>query len=204
MAVPVQLTTRGAGSRERLLRAAAAELASTRELEVASVARRAGVSVGLPYRYFGTRSGLLIAVVEDFYERLGEAAVFRPFEGATWREREQQRIRAWASFLYDEPLAPVILGAPTGNGEVAAATARRLRLAIDVGAGNIAHGQRERELPGDRDPELLAAAVLGGVHSAVAVALNRQHRPSLAALIHELWAFVAGAVGLAPSGALDP
>ncbi|MDQ8705416.1 TetR family transcriptional regulator [Streptomyces sp. LHD-70] len=54
--------------------AAAEELAATEQLEVAAVVRRAGVSVGLPYRYFGTRSGLLIALAEDFHERLGQAS----------------------------------------------------------------------------------------------------------------------------------
>jgi AcrR family transcriptional regulator len=196
MAVPVRLTSRGARSRERLLRAAAAELASASQLEVASVARRADVSAGLPYRYFGTRSGLLVAVVEDFYTRLGEAAVFRRYEAPTWRERERERIHAWVSFLYREPLAPIILGVPMGDGEVAAATAASLRLAIEIGGRNIAQGQRDSELPGDRDPELLAAAVLGGVHRAVVLALSRDSRPPLDGLVHELWAFVAGAVGL--------
>lgn len=46
----------------RLPRAARTELMETGDLEVAVVARRVGVSGGLPYRHFGTRSGLLIAV----------------------------------------------------------------------------------------------------------------------------------------------
>jgi AcrR family transcriptional regulator len=67
-----------------LLRAAAEELVEVGELEVAAVARRAGVSVGLPYRYFGTRSGLLIAVVDDFYDRLGKACALRAYHAPTW------------------------------------------------------------------------------------------------------------------------
>jgi hypothetical protein len=58
----------------------AAEWSATGEVEVAAVARRAGVSAGLPYRYFGTRSGLLIALVDDFYGRLETAALLRSYD----------------------------------------------------------------------------------------------------------------------------
>ncbi|ROO87045.1 hypothetical protein EDD29_4634 [Actinocorallia herbida] len=56
-------------------------------------------------------------------------------------------------------------------------------------------GQREGDLPADRDPELLAAAVLGGVQQAVVLALGRTPRPARAGVAPELWAFVTGAVG---------
>ena len=60
---------RGAG-RDALLRAAADELVERRGvLEVGSVAARAGVSVGLIYRHFGSKAGLLAAVGGDFYVR---------------------------------------------------------------------------------------------------------------------------------------
>ncbi|MCD7437029.1 TetR/AcrR family transcriptional regulator [Streptomyces lincolnensis] len=189
-------TPRSAGSREKLLRAAAEELAATGELEVAAVTRRAGVSTGLPYRYFGTRSGLLIAVLDDFYERLGEAAALREYAAATWAEREQRRIDDWVAFLYAEPLAPVVLGGLVGDAEVAAANARRLHALIELGARNMARGQHAGELPADRDPELLAAATLGGTHALISTALTRTPRPPAEELVGHLWTFVSGAVGL--------
>jgi len=65
------LTRRGEATRSRLLEAAASELVERDgQLEVASVAARADVSVGLLYRYFGSKAGLVRAVVEDFYDRL--------------------------------------------------------------------------------------------------------------------------------------
>lgn len=170
----------------------------TGDLEVAAVARRAGVSVGLPYRYFGTRSGLLIAVVEDFYDKLGRASALRAYDAPTWAAREQQRIRDWVSFLYTEPLARVVLGGLTGDGQVAAAHSRLLRRLTELGAQNIARGQRDGELPGDRDPEMLAAATLGGTHAIAAVALSRSPRPPAATVTDQVWAFVAGPVGLQP------
>ena len=45
------LSRRAAATHRRLLEAAAEELIETGDVEVAAVARRAGMSVGLPYRY---------------------------------------------------------------------------------------------------------------------------------------------------------
>ena len=194
-------TARGAKSRDRLLRAAAAELVERGELQVAAVAQRAQVSVGLPYRYFGNRTGLLIALVDDFYQRLGVAVALRRYPAATWRERERARVGDWVEFLYADPLAPAVLTGQIGEAEVAASNARRLAELIDVAARNITHGQRDGELPADRDPELLAAALLGGVHTATVVALTRDPRPAAATVVEQLWAIVAAAAGLtaAPS-----
>lgn len=194
--VTIPKLPRGAAARDKLLRAAAEELAETGELEVAAVARRAGVSAGLPYRYFGTRSGLLIAVLDAFYERLGQAAALRVYDGRTWAERERRRIHDWVRALYAEPLAPLVLGGLVGDGEVAAANTRHLHLMIELGARNIAQAQRTGELPAGRDPEFLAAATLGGTNVLISVALTRTPRPPAEEIITELWAVVSGAVGL--------
>jgi AcrR family transcriptional regulator len=188
--------TRGAASRENILRAAAAELAETGALEVAAVARRAGVSTGLPYRYFGTRSGLLIAVVEAFYQRLDQACAVREYQASTWAAREAQRVHDWVEFLYAEPLAQIVLGGLAGDGDVAGHHTRELARLVDLGAQNIAHAQENGELPAGRDPELLAAAVLSGTAALVSVALARTPRPEPGEVTAQLWTFVAGAVGL--------
>ncbi|MFI0446683.1 TetR/AcrR family transcriptional regulator [Actinomadura sp. 6N118] len=190
-------SAQGASARQRILAAAAEEMVETGDLEVAAVARRAGVSVGLPYRYFGTRSGLLSAVVSGFYDRLDEAVVNKEFDGDSWYEREEARVYAWVEHLYDDPLAPVVLGRVGGDAETASTERQRLHTAIELGARNMARGQREGDLPSDRDPELLVAAVLGGVHMAVVVALTRTPRPDRTRVAAQLWAFVAGAAGAA-------
>jgi hypothetical protein len=95
-------------------------------------------------------------------------------------------------------LAPVVLGGLVGDGAVAAANAAHLRALIEIGGRNIAQAQRDGDLPAGRDPELLAAATLGGTHAVAVVALGRTPRPGIAAVIDELWSFVAGAVGLPP------
>lgn len=183
-------------TRQTLLRAAGQELAASGGLEVTAVARRAGVSAGLPYRYFGTRSGLLIAVAEDFYDRLGAAGPLRAYPARAWSERERQRIRDWLDFLYADPLAPVMLGSLVGDGEVAAAHDRLVRRLIQLGAANITNAQQHGEIPAARDPEMLAAATLGGIHALAATALAREPRPPVQNVFDQAWAFIRGAVGL--------
>ncbi|MDT5139772.1 MAG: hypothetical protein QOG19_3549 [Mycobacterium sp.] len=192
------MQSRGAIARDKLLYAATDELAQTGEIEVAAVARRAEVSVGLPYRYFVNRTGLLIAVQEAFYQRLGHAAAMRSYDAPTWAERELQRIRDWVAFLYEEPVAPMVL-AGFGDAEVAAANTRHLHELIEVGARNMAQAQRGGELPAERDPEFMAAATLGGTNAVVAVCLTRVPRPPAESVVDQLWAFVSGAVGLPQS-----
>lgn len=166
----------------------------TGDLEVASVARRAGVSAGLPYRYFGTRNGLLSMVVESFHDRLDDAVTLRRFEGGSWQEREHARVAAWVEHLYREPLTAVMYTALTGDAEVAAADTRRLHRAIELGALNIARGQRDGDLPGGKDPQLLAAGVLGGLRTMTALAVDRRPRPGAEWLTEQMWTFVKGAV----------
>jgi AcrR family transcriptional regulator len=170
-------------------------MAATGDVEVAAVARRAGVSAGLPYHYFGTRSGLLSAIVSTFYNRLGEAVINREFAGDTWYDRERARVTAWVDHLYNDPLAPVVLGRASRDADTASIEMRHMREAIAQGARNIAHGQRDGDLSAGRDPELLVAAILGGVHTAMAVALTRTPRPDRTQIAAELWTFVAGAAG---------
>lgn len=189
-------STRGAQARDRILRAAAEELAESGELEVAAVARRAGVSTGLPYRYFSTRSGLLIAVLDDFYSRLGEVAALRVYDAERWTDREKQRISDWVEAVYADPLAAVVLGGLVGDAEVAAANIGHLNALIEVGARNMAQAQRAGEIAADRDPEFLAAAALGGTHAVVTLALTRTPRPPVTDVIAEVWNIVVGAVGL--------
>jgi AcrR family transcriptional regulator len=193
------LTARGQAARQRIVAAAAEILAHTGELEVAQVAARAGVSTGLPYRYFGDRSGLISAVIEDFHARLSAAVAYARFAGATWQEREQRRVAAWVQFLYRDPLSPVLLGGLGGDAAVAASWQRALSRAIELGARNIAAAQRAGDLPSSKDARLLAAAVLGGVQSAVAAALAASPRPSERRVADALWTFVRGAAEAVPS-----
>ena len=133
--------TTAIGTRERLIRAAEKELIRSHgHLEMQAVSKRAQVSVGLAYHHFGSKAGLIAAVVEAFYSRLDEVA-FKdaklPSEG--WAERERRRIASYVGFHYDHPFAPLVIGAlsrapevldverlsPTGSSPAARSCSRR-------------------------------------------------------------------------------
>ena len=198
----IPATERGARSRRRLLDAAARELVrNDGQVEVAAVAARARVSVGLVYRWFGSKAGLVSAVVEDFYDRL-DAEVFDidPAPDADWGTRERIRTHLGVRFHYADPLAPVILDRLAREPEVAAVEARRIARHVELAARNIARGQASGELPPELDPGLVGAMVLGGFRQALGQVLARRgaKRPSADRLGDELWRFIAGAVRFQP------
>lgn len=190
------LTRRGAATRERLLRAAADELIERDgALEVASVAVRAEASVGLLYRYFGSKAGLVAAVVEDFYDRLhAEAADTDPAPGADWASREHKRLELSVAFHYREPLAAVVLSRISREPEVAGVEVRRIGRLVEDAARNVQAGQRRGELPADLDARTVGALLIGGFRVAMGEALTRREHPDPDALVEQLWRFVVNGV----------
>jgi AcrR family transcriptional regulator len=191
------LTPRGEETRRRLLEAAIAELVERDgALEVASVATRAGVSVGLLYRYFGSKAGLVTAVVDDFYDRLlAEISVAGALKGVDWATRERRRTELSVAFHYREPLAPVLLGRLAREPEVAAREVRRIERLVEDAALNVERGQRRGEIPGDADARMVGAMLIGGYRVAMAEALTRAARPSQHDLTEAIWRFVVHGVG---------
>ena len=186
---------RGEG-RDALLRAAAAELIERRGvLEVGSVADRAGVSVGLIYRHFGSKTGLLAAVVGDFHVRFdAEVLDVDPAPGAGWGERERRRTAMAVDFHYDDALAPIVLARMARDPEVAAVEARHLRVQIARGTRNVIRGQRDGEIPPDIDAGIAAAVILGGVRQALIEVLSRREPPRREFVSDQLWRLVVAAV----------
>ena len=58
----------------------------------------------------------------------------RVYDAPTWLQRERRRIADWVSFLYGEPLAPLLLGRPVGEGQVAAEHSRWLARLTETAA----------------------------------------------------------------------
>ena len=76
------------GTRELLLRSAMQELVVNKgTLEIGDVTKRAGVSVGAPYHHFGSKSELIAAVVDGFYERYDASIMSAEIEGERWATR---------------------------------------------------------------------------------------------------------------------
>jgi len=186
-------TPRGRATRSRLMNAARQVIVEQQGgMELAEVARRAGVSPGLPYRYFESKSALLVAVVEGFFDAL-DAAVYRPTfeeEAGDWWSAEKLRIARLVDFFYDEPLGPLVVAQLGGDAAVAAAKHRRVKRQLRGAQANILQGQKLGWVPAGIDAELTGALLIGGVHQGIAAALTRRPMMRKRRVVEGLTAFL--------------
>ena len=182
--------------RFRLIAAAQAELmAGHGHLEMQAVAKRAGLSVGLAYHHFGSKSGLIAAVVEAFYSELNAAAFANAdLSSGPWAEREKARIGAYVAFHYAHPFAPLIVGALSRSPEVLDVETAFTAQTLAGGAAMIRAAQRDGVVRLDLDPGLVIALMSGGIRQAMLGALTREDRPDPAALTDAIWSFMAAAL----------
>lgn len=186
------------GTRALLLQAAREELIEGNgDLEVARVAKRAGVSAGLTYYHFDNKSGLLNAIVGDFYATMDDKILALPFEGATWAEREKARVHRMVEFFYQDPVAILVATRLRTDPAFAADEAGRTRRINELGARNIAQAQRNGEIDSSRDPLLLVSMILAGVTEGVRTALSANPPMPLAVAQAQIWTYVALAAGVA-------
>lgn len=186
------------GTPDRLIRAAQDELIQGHGvLEMQAVAKRAKVSVGLAYHHFGSKAGLIAAVVEAFYNRL-EAAAFNPANlvSPDWAGREKERVAAYIAFHYDHPFAPIVVGPLSRAAEVLDVELAFTKRQLTAGAYNLRAAQREGVIPGDFDPRLTIALMIGGIRQALIGALTSGKRPDRDVLTEKIWVFITGALRL--------
>ena len=196
------MSGKGAQTRAKLLKAAAEELIeSDGQLEVAAVARRAGTSIGLTYRYFQNKGALAAAVVEDFFDRQDEAVLSAEIEAETWRHRERRRIELMVAFHYAEPMARVALGGLAREPEVAAVMVDRQARQAAIVAAMLARGQDLGMLDPHLDPSIVGPMVLGAIREALRVALAAGEHLSAGELTREVLTFVDAATRIRPSDA---
>lgn len=186
------------GTAARLIQAAQEELIQGNGLlEMQAVARRAKVSVGLAYHHFGSKAGLIAAVVEAFYNRLEEAA-FNPANlvSTDWAGREKERVAAYISFHYDHPFAPIVVGPLSRAAEVLDVELAFTKRQLTAGAYNLRAAQREGAIPAAFDPRLTIALMIGGIRQALIGALVGGKRPDRGELTEKIWFFITGALRL--------
>lgn len=184
-------------TRQRILDAARKEIVlGNGDLEVANVAKRAGVSDGLTYYHFGNKSGLINAIVNDFYAHFDDKVAGVPFEGETWAEREQARVNAMVTLFYEDPVAMIAVTRLRTDPTFAEEEAERNSRLEQLGASNIASAQRANELDPTLNPLMMASMLLAGVMAGVRVALTATPPLTLAQAQRSVWNFVARAVGL--------
>lgn len=179
-------------SRNSLIQAASEALvAGQGNFELQDVAKRAGVSVGLPYHRFGSKAGLIAAVVGQFYDEIERVITLSDVKEQDWALREQIRLCRLVAFLYRTELAAVIISTLAREPEVAVVEAQRWSRLITITASNIRKGQKREQLPAAFSPEILAALICGGVRHAAGLALQQQPRPKEAELVRQIWSFVS-------------
>jgi AcrR family transcriptional regulator len=195
-----QPTGYGTG-RERLLVAARDLLIETGgDLDVERVAARAGVSKSLIWRHFGNRAGLLTAVVEEFWGGYDDAlADAHLTKGASWGEREHERLHHLVDFLLDHPLAPVVLSHVEGDADLhRMIKVGRLKRHVRFAARNIRRGQEGGAIDAELDAGLIAAMIIGGIHQALTLTLTGSRKPNRAHITDSLWQAVAAILRFPP------
>jgi AcrR family transcriptional regulator len=194
-------TAKGLRTRGRLLDRARAEAIRTDgTIEVVAVAKAAGVVPSVIYRYFGSKAGLVNALIDDFFDRLHEQVLDVDLDAVgDWATHERLRLEQGVRFHYEDPLAPILYGALAREAEVARTDQRRIAAVIEQAAANVARGQARGELPADVDPELAGAAMFGAMQRVMVHALARDPRPPESAVVEVLWRQVAASVRIGPA-----
>ncbi|NRA31295.1 MAG: TetR/AcrR family transcriptional regulator [Parvularculaceae bacterium] len=183
---------------QRLMDAAEQELiASGGHMEMSAVAKRAKASVGLAYHHFGSKTGLMAAVVDRFYGPLRAIALGDeiPVEWE-WREREKARTAALIAYFYDRPLAPLVAGRLARQPEVLDIEQNHRDALLEMGARNIAQGQRLGVVAPELAPSETVAMLMGGLRLAIDRAITSETRPPREQLLEQVWLFCRGALRL--------
>lgn len=190
-------TVSAADTRGRIIEAARAVFVEGGGvMEMNAVAGRAGVSVGLAYHYFGSKAGLITALVEDFYDAYDEVVNRKLPDAMPWSEREFLRLRGAVAFLFQDPVALIVLGRLGGSPEIVAAELRHREAIIKLGAVNIQKGCERGELAPVADPQLASEMINGGIRQAITRALAEPEGVDIDALSRNLWKPVCAILGL--------
>jgi AcrR family transcriptional regulator len=196
-------TTKGRATRDRLLECARQEaIATGGHLEIAAVAERAGVVPSLINKYFGSKAGLVSALIDDFFDRLHAEVLDVDLDAeGDWATYERLRLERGVRFHYADPFAVVLYAQLAREPSVAHTERDRISTVIKQAAANIRRGQRRGELPKSVDPELAGAAMFGAMQRVMVVALSRTPHPRQDRLVQVLWRQVAAAVDIDPRSA---
>jgi AcrR family transcriptional regulator len=193
-------TQKGRATRERFLACARdIAIANDGHLEIAWVAEAAGVVPSLVNRYFGSRAGLVSALLDDFFHRLRTEVMDLDLDDlGMWAQHERIRLEKGVHFHYTDPAAVVIYTGLSREPEVALTENRHIERVIKQAAANIRRGQKRGELPSSVDAELAGAAMFGAMQRVMVTALGRTPRPRHDRVVAVLWRQIAAAVEIDP------
>ncbi|MFD5174626.1 TetR/AcrR family transcriptional regulator [Nocardia sp. NPDC058379] len=187
--------------RQQLLTAAREELVrGNGVLELSALTRRAKLSTGALYHHFGSKSGLLAAIYDGFYDGLRHAIADAHLPAdADWATRERERTHLFVAYHYADPLAPILLTRAALDPDLAELEAVHIETMSAMAADNIRHGQSLGQLPLDLDPDSAGAYVIGGLRHGIAQQLRAtpptdEHRATA-----RLWHLTAATLGITRS-----
>lgn len=186
------------GTTERLVQAAEEELIENDgHLEMLAVAKRAGCAVGSAYHHFGSKTGLVAAVVDAFYGPLEDIIMAGASSGQmTWADREKLRVRLIVDYYYDHKFAPLVVGRLGREPEVTDIERERHDRQLKEGHRNLRDAQRRGIISQDLDTKVAIGLLLGGIRQALVSALRDEKRPSRDELVEQIWLFTKGALGV--------
>lgn len=186
------------GSDVRILMAAEQELlANDGRLEMLAVARRADLATGLAYRYFGSKAGLIAAVVDSFYSPLRKIALGDAIAlSQPWESREKARTSALIDYFYDHPMAKLIAGRLSREPEVLDVENAHMKALLEAGARNIAQGQAHGVVDPNLDPDITVALLMGGIRQAINSAITADQVTPRKLLLSNVWRFIESALKL--------
>lgn len=184
--------------RQQLLDAAHDELVQGNGvIELSGLTRRAGLSTGALYHHFGSKSGLLTAIYDGFYDGLRHAIADTHLPAGNWATRERDRTHRFVAYHLADPLAPILLNRTASDPQLTELEAAYIHNLIDNAAANIRRGQQSGELPVDLDPDSAGAYVIGGLRHGIAQQLRVTPTPDAVQATQTLWRFTAAVLGIA-------
>lgn len=193
----VRTMARAPIGRQQLLDAARDELVQGNGvIELSGLTRRAGLSTGALYHHFGSKSGLLTAIYDGFYDGLRHAIADAHLPTGDWATRERDRTHRFVAYHLADPLAPILLNRTASDPQLTELEAAYIRNLIDNAAANIRHGQQSGELPVDLDPDSAGAYVIGGLRHGIAEQLRVAPTPDAEQATQTLWRFTAAVLGI--------
>ncbi len=186
------------GTADYLLQAAEEELiAQNGQMEMAGVARRAGVSIGLAYYHFGSKAGLIASVVDTFYASLREISLGTAISPERdWYAREAARAAAMIDYFYDHKLAPLIAGRLARVPQVLDIEAAHMNALLALGVNNIRQGQKQGVVDATLDPAVTVSFLMGGLRLAIDQAILAEKRPPRDKLKRQIWQLICHALAL--------
>lgn len=183
--------------RQQLLDAARDELVQGNGvIELSGLTRRSGLSTGALYHHFGSKSGLLTAIYDGFYDGLRHAIADAHLPDGDWANRERDRTHRFVAYHLADPLAPILLNRTAGDPQLTELEATYIHDLIDNAATNIRRGQQSGDLPADLDPDSAGAYVIGGLRHGIAQQLRVTPTPNADQATQTLWRFTAAALGI--------